>query len=414
MRHRGRPFKENYFETGGTASTFAVAVSRANRYILTCVSASGQGFQACLFHPNLGNEAVTGEISLDRRSLRFRSETVVEEIPIDQVVIELARRSDRISFGDSARPELRIFTLDQSILEHRAFTQSSQIRDQLRAIMTRRELVRRLRIVLYFLAGCLLLGWLGSWGTGAMVRSLARRVPPEWEQKFGDAQIEKMQSRGLLLDNSNEVAALSALAAPLVRVVPLGRTPVHFHIASDPVPNAFAIPGAHVIVNTGLLRMADRPEELLGVIAHELAHVTQKHHARQVIAAAGPILIFGVFLHSRHGLVNVLSAGAGVIVFEGFSQEFEQEADDVGWKYLVAANIDPQGMIGLFRKLQVHKAMAGEDILPQAFSSHPALDKRIARLEAKWKRLARKSNFIRLTNAIPTGDSAPIPEQMSR
>src|ERR1019366_1791783 len=96
---------------------------------------------------------------------------------------------------------------------------------------------------------------------------------------------------GTLLEDSNEVAQLTDLAAPLVQALPAGQRDLKFYISDDPEPNAFALPGGHVVVNTGLLQMADQPEELLGVLAHELAHQTKRHAMRRNIAAAGPLVI---------------------------------------------------------------------------------------------------------------------------
>jgi predicted Zn-dependent protease len=104
------------------------------------------------------------------------------------------------------------------------------------------------------------------------------------------------------------------------------------------------------------------------------------------------------------------------MVFEGFSQEYETEADDVGWKYLVAANIDPRGMIHTFEKLKAEEGDM-DNLMPQAFASHPALDKRIARLQSKWKKLNRKVGFLELppvtwpkpTNSLPPMFHPPFP-----
>jgi predicted Zn-dependent protease len=145
------------------------------------------------------------------------------------------------------------------------------------------------------------------------------------------------------------------------------------------------------------LQMTETPEELLGVLAHEIAHETQRHVIRHRIAAAGPLVIFGVFMHSRNGAGNLLAIGSGLMVYQGFSKEYETEADDVGWKYLVAANIDPRGMISTFRKLKAEEdGMGFSHVMPEAFASHPALAKRIARLEGKWKKLGQKANFLEL------------------
>lgn len=219
----------------------------------------------------------------------------------------------------------------------------------------------------------------------------------EWEDKFGQQEIDKFRKEGLLIDDTNQIAQLTAVAQPLIKVLPENRRHLKFYIIDNAEPNAFALPGGHVVVHTGLLQMTDTPEELLGVLAHELAHETERHVIRERISAAGPLVIFGLFLHSRDGAGNLLALGSGLMVYQGFSQQYETEADDVGWKYLVAANIDPRGMINTFKKLKAEEdAMGIEHIIPQAFASHPALGKRIARLEGKWKKLDHKGSFLEL------------------
>ena len=149
--------------------------------------------------------------------------------------------------------------------------------------------------------------------------------------------------------------------------------------------------------------MADRPEELLGVIAHEVAHVTQKHGIRKAIASAGPFLIFRVFLGGNsRGLAGVVGGASDLLIRQSFSQAYETEADDLGWRTLVAAKIDPRGMTTMFEKLQAHERQqrTGHGV-PQAFASHPALEKRIARLEAKWRKQPEKTGFLDLTSAQP-------------
>jgi predicted Zn-dependent protease len=250
-------------------------------------------------------------------------------------------------------------------------------------------------VIGYVVAVCFLLGWLGVFATHLMVLSLVAKIPPEWEQQFGDEEITELKDQGVLLDDSNRVAKLVAVAEPLLKVVPGGES-FKFHIMKSDSPNAFALPGGHIVVNTALLDLADT-DELLGVIAHESAHITRKHHARKIISSAGPLIICGVFMSSRSGLAQLLGEGSGLMLAQGFSQEYETEADDMGWNYLVQANIDPRGMIGIFEKFKSGEARekhGGE--LPQAFQSHPALDKRIARLEKKWRKLPRKTGFVEL------------------
>ena len=364
-----------------------------------CVNETGQAISAYMFLPELGNEVVPGTIALDRTGLHFNSELYHEEIPASHLLTEWDESDDKIFFKDTTRLELNIYTLDQSVLEHPVLPQLMELRQKVGDARGRSQLTRSLRITLWFLAACILVTCLGSWATSLMVRSLVARVPPEWERNFGRAQLEELQGEMVPGNYSNQLAQLSA---PLLRVLPPGQAVTSFFLVDDPEPNACALPGGSVVVNTGLLTLTDRPEELLGVIAHELAHVTQKHLARKIVSGGGALMVCSIFLHSRDSLLNALGQGSGFMVFQSFSKEYETEADDVGWQYLVAANIDPRGMASVFRKLKAYEdAQKHGRELPRAFQSHPALEKRIARLEAKWKKLSRPGGFLALTNAIP-------------
>jgi predicted Zn-dependent protease len=228
------------------------------------------------------------------------------------------------------------------------------------------------------------------------VSMLVNRVPAEWEQKFGRQQIEELRREHSLVNDPERVAQLTALAEPLMSAVPELKARPKFYIVKSEDPNAFAMPGGYVVVNTALIQMVDRPEELLGVLAHEIAHVTQKHVERHLISAAGPVMIIGVLLSGKTGVGSLLGAGSALVIMQGFSQEYETEADDKGWQYLVKAHIDPRGMISTFHKFEVMEAAKtghARDDVPQAFQSHPALEKRIARLESKEKRLKRNADF---------------------
>jgi Zn-dependent protease with chaperone function len=355
-----------------------------------------QGFEAGLFHPDFGNEVVIGRIFIDRWKLRFVSELVSEEISMEAVEVEFEEGSDRIYFKDPNRPELKIFTSDHSVLKHPAVKHSGKVQEQVTAVLGRRELSRALRVTLYFVVGCVLATWFCSVALSFMVRTIASSVPMEWENRFGQEEIDKLREKGALVDDTNQIAQLTELAQPLIKVLPENRRNLKFYILDDPFPNAFALPGGYVVVHNGLLQMTETPEELLGVLAHEIAHETQRHVIRRRIASAGPLVIFGVFLHSRSGAGNLLALGSGFMIFQGFSQDYETEADEVGWSYLIKARIDPRGMIRTFQKLKASEESMHFIHMSQAFASHPALGTRIALLEKKWKKLDQKSGFLDL------------------
>jgi predicted Zn-dependent protease len=339
---------------------------------------------------------------VDRHRLFFQAETIEWEVPLEQLGVKLGRgRDTRIYFRDRRHSGVSIFTLDDSVLECASFVQSPHVRSQLQSVLGRRELVRRLRLTVYFFIGCGLVAWLASLAAGAMVRSLVNEIPMAWETKLGNSLMETEEAQLPFVDNSNAVVQLTVLAQPLIRAVPAKDIPFQFHILDDNSPNALALPGGHIIVTTGLLRLADRPDELLGVIAHETAHVTQRHAFRHLIAGKGPVFLLQIFMGGRNRLLEALAYPSEKLVYESFSQEYEREADDVGWNYLVVARINPHGMIDIFRKLGNYESAKGVFLKGSAFDSHPSLDRRIAWLEAKWNKLPDKTNFIALTNPVP-------------
>jgi predicted Zn-dependent protease len=367
------------------------------------VNTAPTSFEAHAFNREPGGELVTGLITFDAWNLHFQSDEMTLRIPLPRLKVDLGEGEDeRVYFSDPSQPVWQVYTPDQSVLGARELANSDTVREQLSNIVTRRELSRRLKITLWCLAGFALVAWLAWVATGLMARALIARIPREWEEKIGEEVLKEMRAEMVFVEDQTRVAQLAALATPLTQKVGGTNLSFTFHLVEDDEPNAYALPGGHVIVYTGMLDLVDRPEELLGVIAHEVAHVTQKHGFRKVISAAGPFLVFGVFLRGGNGMLNVLSENSGLLIQQSFSQEYETEADNVGWQYLVDANIDPRGMTDLFLKLKGYEmSQKLARVTPQAFDSHPALDKRLARLEAKWKKLPRKSGFVELKPLEP-------------
>lgn len=358
-------------------------------------------FDAVAFHPDFGNESLAGQIVVTRWQFRFQSEAAVIDIPFERLHVRVGKGSDeRLYFRDRDQPALEIITDDFAILDLPEVGMIDGIALRLGDEAGRQELWRRLRIVGYVLLTCTVLAGLGQLAVSYMVRSLVANLPPKFEQDIGNAMIAEFQQEAELIEDTNRIAALAALAAPLIQS--LGNTNLQFtyYLADDDDPNAFALPGGHVIVNTGLLKIADRPEEVLGVLAHEVAHVTQKHGVRKVISAAGPFLIFRVFLGgSSSGMVRVAGAASDFLIEQSFSQEYETEADNVGWSTLVAARIDPRGMTEMFRKLELAERqmkLPGLEV-PRSLQSHPALEARIARLDKKFSKLKSPASFHDLT-----------------
>ena len=162
-----------------------------------------------------------------------------------------------------------------------------------------------------------------------------------------------------------------------------------FFVIEDPVINAFALPGGFIGVHTGLLEATRNEDELAGVLAHEVAHVTQRHIARSIHAGQRQsILSMAIML----GAILAAAAGAGGDVMQGaiavaqgtaaqqqinFTRSNEYEADRVGISALANAGFDPQGMASFFEVIS--RSNTPMDMrTPEFLRTHPVSSARIA------------------------------------
>lgn len=122
-------------------------------------------------------------------------------------------------------------------------------------------------------------------------------------------------------------------------------------VESDDV-NAFALPGGQIVVFTGLLRAASGPDEVAGVLAHEIAHVTLRHGLRNVAHRAGLVLAVQLLLGDASGWVQLAGEAAVLAQSNDYSREQESAADAEGVRMLLAAGLDPDGLADFFRLLE--------------------------------------------------------------
>jgi predicted Zn-dependent protease len=157
-----------------------------------------------------------------------------------------------------------------------------------------------------------------------------------------------------------------------------------FDVANLAEVNAFALPGGHVWVYRGALAVARSESELAGVLAHEIAHVVERHAARQastaMVASVGLELLSALLGNTGGAVTSGLAANALTgSVFLSFSREDELVADREGTRILRNAGWDPDGLASF---LEAARATAKKNptALEVFFSTHPATDDRIAAL----------------------------------
>jgi predicted Zn-dependent protease len=148
--------------------------------------------------------------------------------------------------------------------------------------------------------------------------------------------------------------------------------------------NAFALPGAYLFINAGLILSADNEAQLAGVMAHEIAHLCAHHPARAMthmnMAQFGALPLFMI-----GGWTGFAAVGVPV-AFLQFSREFEAQADYLGVQYLYRAGYDPQAYIAFFKKVQALQN-SKQGCVATAFGQHPQTVDRILRTQQEIARI---------------------------
>jgi predicted Zn-dependent protease len=154
--------------------------------------------------------------------------------------------------------------------------------------------------------------------------------------------------------------------------------PWQFRVVDDPVVNAFALPGGFIYVTRGILAYFGSEAELVGVLGHEIGHVTARHSVEQMSQAQLASVGLGVAMIASETVRQfggLAQAGMGLL-FLKFGRDDERQADELGLRYLVRSSYDPNEMPKTFRTLDRVSAAAGGGRVPAWLSTHPAPEDR--------------------------------------
>lgn len=241
----------------------------------------------------------------------------------------------------------------------------------------------RRKILIYIVPFLVSFFLFGSFTRGAYA------MTTEEEKKLGKKVVLEIRKEADFVRDLNVQAFVERIGYSLVDQ--LGSTPFEFkfYVINELDPNAFAIPGGYIFINTGLITLAENEQEIAGVLAHEISHVTQRHIAKmieksKVLSIATLAAMVAGMLAGRGGAGSAASVAmaqgtAGALQLK-FSREIEQDADQHGLNLLIKAGYDPNGMITFFSRLQkVSLAIAPK--VPAYLLSHPAIENRISLLE---------------------------------
>ncbi len=250
-----------------------------------------------------------------------------------------------------------------------------------------------------------------------MLAAMIDFVPIEVDRRIGDSAYE---SEGAALGAPVHDPTIDAfVAAVLARLQPHSADPRHELrpvVVANADINAFALPGGRIVIFTGLLAAAENESEVAGVLAHEIAHVTQRHGLGNAAHNVGAWVVLG-WLFGDAGTLGDVATQLGLLTASNaYSRDQEAEADEEGVRTLVAASIDPHGLSRFFRTMQRQEGADAEVL--EWLSTHPDTDSRIAHVEELARGFASGSarplgvDYAAVRSAataIPTPPPTPVP-----
>ncbi|MCH2038636.1 MAG: M48 family metallopeptidase [Rickettsiales bacterium] len=320
----------------------------------------------------------SGLIHVKGDSLTFSCESYTVSFPLEHADIWLGGTANRTVFiKHPDHPSITLHTIDKSFLKechHESFADDHSINDAAHSYRKHRR---------GFIAGIVFASLLicSSFyflviDRSHVVSMIVNKIPYDLEQSLGSMLFESYTTDSLLAEGDAVYDDLELLMKP-VMMVAKRRIPfeVTVKISNDESINAFAMPGGFVVLHKGLIKKATSADEVLGVLAHELAHVEKRHSLQQMVGDIGTAIILSSLFGDFQGISGFITTHGSDLVSLSYSREHEIESDLIAIDYLIEAKINPEGLISFFERIS-NKNNVLE--IPEFMSTHPLTKERIS------------------------------------
>ncbi|WP_104484021.1 M48 family metalloprotease [Acinetobacter indicus] len=228
-------------------------------------------------------------------------------------------------------------------------------------------------------------------------------IDQQKERMIGEKVYREVQRQMPVAQNPWLEDQLFSVFSHLLSQTQMGQ-PIGLLIINDPQINAFAVPGGLFALNTGLVTSARNMDEVAGVMAHEIAHVTQRHYSRsqEAFKGQGLLVLAGVLVGAL--VASQADGDAGAAVMMGsqaalmdkqltYSRNQEREADRIGMQYMYTAGYNPQSMADFFEVM--HRATSRVSFLPDFWFTHPLTTERMSEARLRANQLPRVKSSLR-------------------
>lgn len=334
----------------------------------------------------LGLEGVEAETPAGQR---FR-------VPYADCQLEQGGASGRMIFCHTPDRRLTVFCEEKGFPEALARSGGDRLVEELKrlGLTARKERNRYLLQVVLGLVAMVLL----SMGAVRLLKAAGTRavhaLPVSVDRKLGGVAMEAMSLDGPKVSDPVLVGAMEKMVS---RLEPHARLPgLEFQVTvvDAPTVNAYCLPGGRIVVYTGLIKAARRPEQVAGVLGHEMAHATLRHGLERIAQSASAVVALELLLEDVGGLLAMAVELARHGVLTRYGREQETSADMEGAEMMLKAGMDPAALAEFFGILQEQHGDVPDSLA--WLSSHPQLSERQTELR-------RRAELSRPAAAEPLG-----------
>lgn len=223
------------------------------------------------------------------------------------------------------------------------------------------------------------------YGLPAAAKLIASRIPMKAEAALGEQTLESLEKAGWLKPSKvyvilqNEIERKFKKLCTQLQYKPFYQ--LHFRSSKIFGPNAFAFPGGHIVITDEMVNLAESPDEIIAILAHEIGHVEERHTLRSILqnsmVAAAIVSVTG----DAATLSGVVAGFPMMVAQTKYSRDFETAADDFAFKLLKAKGYSPEAFASIMEKLAEKEGDAKGAFA--YISTHPLTKERIKRARNK-------------------------------
>ena len=171
------------------------------------------------------------------------------------------------------------------------------------------------------------------------------------EEKLGDLFWELIEKSNEEINDTNVIQTVDRIFTRITEANSIDRNTIKLHVVKKDEINAFALPNGHLVIYTGLITQSKTPEEMAGVLSHELAHIELKHIMKKMISEIGLSVLINITTGNTNN--ETIKETAKVLTSSAFERSLEKEADIKALEYMIQAKVNPRSFSQFLYRLSL-------------------------------------------------------------